>query len=111
MLDLWGVEAWMVARYARRGGWSTSIVVMEMVRRWRAEKTRYGASMAAIPAASARVETEMLEPVWARRHPEAVSMHLMVCLVLEDVLMEEAEAAVSWWTGRELDKHYGGGDR
>lgn len=64
--------------------------------------------MAAIPAASARAEIDLLEPVWARRHPEAVSMRLRVCLVMEDVLVEEAEAAVSWWTGRELVEHYGG---
>ena len=69
---------------------------------------RYGASMAAIPAVSSRAEIDLLEPVWARRHPEAVSMHLRVCLIGEDVLMEEAEAAVSWWTGHELAKHYGG---
>lgn len=64
--------------------------------------------MAAIPAVSARAEIDLLEPEWARRHPEAMSMHLTVCLAFEDVLMEEAEAAVSWWTGRELAKHYGG---
>lgn len=49
-----------------------------------------------------------MEPEWAARHPDAVSMRLRVCLIGEDVLMEEAEAAVSWWTDRELDKHYGG---